>query len=384
MTEMSLMTSLRDQMPIVDRYLYLDHAAKGPLPGPTAQALRDYADDVELHGGTHWPRWFGQIAELKAGLGRLIGAEASSIALMRNTAEGIGTIAEGLDWRPGDNVVFPAAEFPSNLFPWRNLESRGVECRAVPSDDGVVDVAGIDRACDGRTRLVACSWVGWSTGFRVNLGDLCEVTERRGCRLLIDGIQAVGVQPLDLSALPIDFVAGEGRKWLLGPEGLGYLFVRPDAVNEIRPTRVGWASMKQENVFGDDFTFRDDASRFESGMESLPLVAALNASLKVLAEQSPADRAESLRRLTDYVVDGLRSMNATVVSRRDSHGSAIVTARFSGADAERLRAACADESVIVSARGGGIRLSPHVYNTTEEIDVAMNVLKRATVRSTTG
>lgn len=373
----SVFKDLRDSIAVTKQYTYLDHAAKGPLPGEAAQALRDYADDIESHGGTHWPQWFGQLAEVKQGLANLIGAKPGSIALMRNTAEGIGTVAEGFDWREGENVVLPAAEFPSNLFPWRNLESRGVECRTVASDDGVVDLAKIDAACDSKTRIIACSWVGWATGFRVDLAGLCEIAERRGCRLLIDGIQAVGMQPLDVSQTPIDFLAGEGRKWLLGPEGLGYLYVRPDAVESLRPTRVGWASMKQENVFGDDFAFHDNAARFESGMQALPLVAALNASLQTLAPQSVADRAAYLDELCGYAAERLRSIDGNVASIRGDHASAIVTARFDASDPERLRKHCWDANVIFSARGGGIRFSPHAYNTQEDIDHAASVLQEA-------
>lgn len=362
-------------MPVVDNYTYLDHAAKGPLPAVAAQALRDYADDVEQHGGVHWPRWLTQIAQLKTRIGQLIGAEATSIALMRNTADGIGTIAEGIDWREGDNVVLPAAEFPSNLFPWRNLESRGVECRAVPAADGVVNLREVDAACDARTRVIACSWVGWSTGFRVDLDALCEIATKHNSRVLVDGIQAVGMQSLDVAATPIDFLAGEGRKWLLGPEGLGYLYVRPDAINELRPTRVGWASMQQENVFGDEFAFRDDAARFESGMESFPLVACLNASLEALEDLAIEDRVSRIQVLRDRAVDGFQSIGGQVASHAAPHDSAIITARFAGQDPEAIRKYCWDNRVIVSARGGGIRFSPHAYNTPAEIDHALDVIK---------
>lgn len=361
-------------LPITERYTYLDHAAKGPLPAAAAQALRDYADDIEHHGGTHWPRWFGQVAEVRKRLGALIGADPATIALQRNTADGIGTVAEGIDWRPGDNVVLPADEFPSNLFPWRNLESRGVEFRTVGPPNGNVDLAKINAACDARTRVIACSWVGWATGFRADLAALCEIKQRHGCRLLIDGIQAVGMQPLDVAELPIDFLAGEGRKWLLGPEGLGYLYVREDALNSLRPTRVGWASMKQENVFGDEFAFRDDASRFESGMQAFPLIAVLNASLKALEESTPAERANQLADLTDYAVERLQSVGGEIASVRGSNASAIVTARFAGKDPEKQRKHCWANDVIVSARGGGIRLSPHAYNTRDDIDRAVEVL----------
>ena len=360
---------LRDHVPAAARYAYLDHAAKGPLTRGAADSLRAYADDVVAHGGRNWPRWFGQIAEVRAKLAGLVGAVAGEIAIQPNTAAAIATVAEGIDWRPGDNVVVPAAEFPSNLFPWRHLQTRGVECRAVGGHRGIgaVDLAAVDAACDGRTRLIACSWVGWGTGYRVDLDALCEIADRRGARLLVDGIQAVGVRHLDLSETPIDFLAGECRKWLLGPEGLGYLYVRRGRLDELRPTRVGWASMSQENPFGDAYGLHEDARRFESGMLPFAVVAAVNASLDALAGQTPKQREEAIAPLADAAAEVLTAAGGTVASDR-SAASAIVAADFPGRDAEATRVALAEAGVVVSVREGRLRVSPHAYTTAEDVE----------------
>ena len=372
-------TELRSQMPAAARYAYLDHAAKGPLPKPAAAAIRDYADDVEQHGGRHWPRWFGQVAEVRGRVASLIGAGADEIALVNNTAAAIGTVAEGVDWRDGDNVVVPACEFPSNLFPWKNLESRGVECRAVPCDpDGVgaVDLAALKDACDGRTRLIACSWVGWETGYTVDLGDLCDIAAGCGARLLVDGIQAVGVRHLNLAETPIDYLAGECRKWLLGPEGLGYLYVRKSRQAELRPTRVGWASMAQENPFGDEFQLRDTAERFETAMMPFVLVAAVNASLKLLELTTPQQRQRRLQTISDEVVALLNANGATVASVRGPQASAIVAAAFKGQDNETVFRGLLNQGVVVSFRGGRVRVSPHVYSDADDLTRLANVLQQ--------
>ena len=371
--------SLRDQIAAVETYAYFDHAAKGPLTRGAADALRAYADDVEHHGGRNWPRWWAQIAEVRAKLATLIGADAGEMALMPNTAAAIGTVAEGVDWRDGDNVVVPAAEFPSNLFPWRNLESRGVTCRVADVGDarGTVDLAKLDAACDDRTRLIACSWVGWSTGYRVDLASLCEIAERHGSRLLVDGIQAVGVRHLNVRETPIDYLAGECRKWLLSPEGLGYLFVRRDRQEELRPTRAGWASMSQEDPFGDRFAFHDDARRFETGMPAFALVAAANASLDALAAETPAGREAVIGGLSERMVEVLTAAGGVVASERGDRGSAIVAAEFAGRDLEAMRTAMAEAGVVVSVRSGRIRVSPHAYNTAEDVQKLADALKEA-------
>ena len=150
---------------------------------------------------------------------QLVGADPTEIALVRNTTEGITLVAEGYRWRPGDNVVTLDNEFPSNLYPWMNLAERGVETRRVVTDNGRVDLDRIRDACDARTRIVSVSWVGYASGWRSNLDDLAEVAHRRGALLFVDAIQGLGVFPLDVSQTPLDFLAADGHKWLLGPEG---------------------------------------------------------------------------------------------------------------------------------------------------------------------
>ena len=359
---------MRDLIPAAARYAYFDHAAKGPLPTPAADALRAYADDVAEHGGRHWPRWFGQIAEVRRRIANLIGGEPGEVALLNNTAAAIGTVAEGLDWREGDNVVVMADEFPSNLLPWRHLRTRGVEVREVPAPDGVVDMQEVQTRVDRRTRLIACSWVGWGTGYRIDIPELCSVAEGCNARILIDGIQAVGVQTLDVSQTPIDFLAGECRKWLLGPEGVGYLWVRQDRVEGLRPTRVGWASMDREDPFATDgMRFHADARRFENGMQPFALLAAVNASLGVLEATPPAGAARILGELRPQVVEAFEAAGGRVDSVGGKHASAIVAASFEGRDLEAMRKSLAERDVIVSVRCGRLRASPHVYTSAEDV-----------------
>ena len=185
---------------------------------------------------------------------------------MRNTTEGINLVAEGFPWRDGDNMVTLADEFPSNQYPWMNLSSRGVECRRVPTIDGRVDLAAIERACDARTRIVAISWVNFAHGWRNDLDALAELAHRRGAHLFVDAIQALGVFPLDVRRTPIDFLAADGHKWLLGPEGAGLFDVRREHLEKLRPLGLGWNSVSQGRDYNRiELTVKDTAARYEGG-----------------------------------------------------------------------------------------------------------------------
>ena len=163
---------------------YLDHAAVAPISGPTADAIRQWVDQASSRGATVWTQWDRGIDQTRAAAARLIGASEKEIALVGNTTAGVSLVAEGLAWREGDNVVTLADEFPSNLYPWLNLASRGVETRRVPTDLGRLDLDRLDDACDERTRLISVSWVGYSTGYRQDLTAIAEIAHRSGISCL--------------------------------------------------------------------------------------------------------------------------------------------------------------------------------------------------------
>lgn len=234
-----LWSVFRHQMPIVHRWAYFDHAAVSPLPEPARAALANWAEDASLRGDTSWPNWSDQTEEVRLLAAGLIGALPTEIALLHNTTEGINLVAEGFPWQPGDNVVTLADEFPSNQYAWMSLASRGVETRRVPTHGGTVDLGRLADACDRRTRVPAISWVSYSSGWRNDLDRLAELAHSRGALLLVDAIQALGVVPLDVRQTPVDFLAADGHKWLLGPEGAGVFFLRREHLDRLRPLGLG-------------------------------------------------------------------------------------------------------------------------------------------------
>ena len=362
--------ALRSQMPVCERYAYFDHAAVAPLPAPAAAAMSAYAADFRDAGDVHWPKWRGRVEACRAGLASLLNAAEDEIAVIRNTTEAIGLVAEGIDWREGDNVVVPACEFPSNLLPWRNLKSRGVEVREVKAADERLDPAAVRDACDSRTRLVAASWVGYATGWRNDPADLCSIAHDAGARFLLDAIQGLGVLPLDVRDVPIDFLAADGHKWLLGPEGAGVLYVRGDRLGDLRPLLVGWNSVAEAGDYGAaTLTLKETAARYEGGTYATACAAGLAASLELLADVPVADRERRLLSLTSRLTDGLRSAGCEIASDRSAgRGSGIVAFAPPGGDGDACAKRLLADGVVVCVRHGRVRAAPHVYTSDEEVD----------------
>ena len=202
-------SALRDRMPITRRWTYLDHAAVAPLSLPAREALGRYAVDQTENGITNSGRWSEEIERVRDCAARFIGASAEEVAFVKNTTEGLGLVAEGFAWRDGDNVVSVAGEFPSNVYPWMNLASRGVTLRRVSSPAGLVAIDDLRAAVDDRTRMITVSYVGYADGFRNDLDALGELCREKGVLLCVDAIQGLGVLPLDVSKTPVDFLAAE-------------------------------------------------------------------------------------------------------------------------------------------------------------------------------
>jgi cysteine desulfurase / selenocysteine lyase len=275
----------RQQMPVAKQWVYFDHSAVAPLPSVARDRAVSFAEQASAQGDTCWLRWAAELEELRNGVATWLRAAPEEIALIPNTTFGINMIAEGWPWQAGDNIVIPGGEFPSNHFPWQNQQRHGVELRIVPSPAGRVDLDGIRRAIDSRTRIVAASWVGYLTGYRLPVADLCEIAHSRGALFFLDAIQGLGVFPLDLAAVPIDFLAADGHKWMLGPEGAGIAFVRRCHLERLACPVVGWNSVAGRAQFSAAaMDLRDQAARYEGGSYNMMGLLSLHASLKMLWE----------------------------------------------------------------------------------------------------
>jgi cysteine desulfurase / selenocysteine lyase len=361
----------RCRMPITRRWAYFDHAAVAPLTGNAQEALARWNEDAALNGAAFYPAWTEQIHNLRRRAAEMIGAHIEEIALVGNTTAGINLVAEGFPWQPGDNVVTRADEFPSNQYPWLRLADQGVETRRIQTDGGKLDLDRLAEACDQRTRIVTISWVTYSHGWRHDLERLADVVHSRGALLFVDAIQGLGVFPLDVKKAPVDFLASDGHKWLLGPEGAGVFYIRREHLNLLRPVGVGWNSVKHEHDFNRiEYDLKDTAQRYEGGSQNVAGLIALGASLELLAQFPAEARAARVLEITDLACRRLVELGAVILSdrTRDENKSGIVLFELPGRDPQAVRRACLEKGVILSCRAGRLRISPHAYNDESDVD----------------
>jgi selenocysteine lyase/cysteine desulfurase len=373
----------RQQMPIARRFAYLDHAATAPISGPASEAVQAWSRQAAELGDTVWPDWEDGVQQVRRTAAEMIGAAPEELALVPNTTAGINLVAEGFPWREGDNVVTLANEFPSNQYPWLNLASRGVAARRVPVEEGRVDLDALADACDERTRIVSASWIGYASGWRMDLEALVALAHERGALVFLDAIQGLGVFPIHVGRLGVDFLAADGHKWLLGPEGAGLLFVRRQHLPLLRPLNLGWNSVLHAHDFSHiELRLRPDAERYEGGSRNMVGHLALGASLRLLASvglcAETSALADRVLAVTDYAARRLQTIGAALRSCRHApHGSGILAFELPGQNPAELRRRCLQAGVVLSVRGGHLRISPHAYNDESDIDRLVEVLSGA-------
>jgi selenocysteine lyase/cysteine desulfurase len=370
---------LRNEMPVTRQWAFFDHAAVAPISGRAQQAILEYAADLAENGDVHAARWEQRAEEVRRLAGRLLNAEPADIAFIKNTSEGVGIVAEGLPWQSGDNVVSAEEEYPANIYPWMNLARRGVELRRIPSRDGRVPIEDLAAAIDGRTRIVSLSSVEFASGFRNDLDAVGALCRERGVYFFVDAIQSLGVFPLDVRQTPIDFLAADGHKWLLGAEGAGIFYMRQELVERLHPVGVGWNSVVRSRDFSRiDFRLKPNAGRWESGSLNLAGITGLGASLEMLLGIGIREIAGRVLELTDYLCENAARAGLEVYSsRRPGEQSGIVSLVAAGAEPRSLVRQCRAAGIAINQRAGRLRVSPHCYNTREEIDRLLDVLKGA-------
>ena len=369
---------LRALFPITKDAVYLNHAAVSPPPLPTVEAVTAQLNNVVEHGLLHYRSWVATKERARKLAAAMIGARPEQIAFMRNTSDGLSTVANGLRWRPGENVVTFRREFPSNIYPWLRLrEAYGVEVRMCEELDGRVDLDELMGLIDRRTRVVAISQVQYASGFRTDLETLGRAARRVDALLVVDIIQAMGVVPTDVEAELVDVAAGACHKWLLTPEGVGLLYISDRARERIEPTLVGWVSVPAPEDYGN---FEQDWNRgalaWETGTAATALIHGLEASLRLLTETGIERIARHLEELTDYLCERLGGRDYEVVSsRRAGEKSQIVCLRHRGQlTPKALYAHLKRQNIQVAPRGDRLRISPHLYNVKDEIDALVDAL----------
>lgn len=363
---------IRDQFPVTQKLIYLNHAAVAPLSRPAAEAMEWLAQDSLLHGSLHFDRWLDAYDGLRRAAARLMNATLEEIALMKNTSEGIATVAMGLDWRPGDRIVAFKEEFPANQYPWQRLESKGVKIEWLSVTD---PLDRIDQAAAG-ARLLTISFVQYLTGYRADLVAIGEICHRRGVIFFVDAIQGLGAFPLDVRAAHIDALAADGHKWMLGPEGCAVLFISHDLQERVEPVEFGWTNVAGYNDYGSrDMALRADAGRYECGTLNTIGCFGLRASIDFLLEVGIDKIGPAVQSLGDQIDAGVRRKGYEVMSERTrATGAGIVSFRKSGIDSTALVNRLAEQGITLASRAGWVRASPHFYIAPEDVEKFLECL----------
>lgn len=359
-----------------DDIAYLNHAAVAPWPRRTVEAVQAFAQENGVRGSQHYERWLATESALREQLKTLINAASTDeIALLKSTSEALSVIACGLDWRAGDKVVIPAEEFPSNRIVWESLQTSGVEIVRVDLAGTEAPEQALVDALDGSTRLLSVSAVQYASGLALNLDILGHTCRERDILFCVDAIQSIGAKPFDVQACNADFVAADGHKWMLGPEGLALFYCRKALINTLKLNQYGWHMVEAMGDFDrKDWMPAESARRFECGSPNMLGIHALHASLSLLLETGMENVASCITANTLYLIERLRDRASILSPLAPGKRSGIITVRTADSDLTARYRHLQASGVVCALRGGGIRFSPHFYTQQAQLDKALKHL----------
>jgi selenocysteine lyase/cysteine desulfurase len=369
---------IRGLFPVTRNYTYLNSAAVAPLPTVSVEAVNRQLRDVSENGSLNFNQWVDTKNRARAIIAQMLKVKTEQIAFMRNTSDGLSTIANGLKWQKGDNIISFSKEFPANFHAWRRIRDVfDVELRLCPERNGRVDLDEFINLIDKNTKLVSISAVQYGSGFRADLERIGRAARSVDALFVVDIIQAFGVVPFDLEAQMIDAAAGASHKWLCSPEGCGILYLSERARERIQPTLVGWISVTEPFDFEDmQQSYKPNALAWETGTGSISLFYGLEQSTKLLQETGTEKIQNYLEELTDYLCELLAGKNYEVVSSRDKgEKSQIVCIKhLDGISPAEIAKHLECEKIIVSPRNDRIRIAPHFFNSCVDIERLIEVL----------
>ena len=365
------------EFPVTETYIYMNHAGVAPLSRRVQDAMTGFIEDATVNGAVNSDQWAEAAEVCRAAAAQLINADTTGIAFMKNTTQGILIAANGIDWREGDNVVTTAVEFPANIYPWWSLKERyGVQTRMVPERDGCIHIEDIASAIDARTRALTISHVEFASGFRNDiqaLGDLCR---EHNIWFIVDAIQSLGVIEVDVKSCNVDILAADGHKWLLAPEGAAIFYCADEKRERLINTNIGWSSVVNPRDFLDyDLTQKPDATRFEEGSYNSVGLYGLKAALDLLLEVGIPTIEGRVLGLTKHLIEGLEAKGYRVITpKKDLDRAGIVIFESERHTPSEIYEKLHAENIITAERGSGVRVSPHFYNTTSEVERLLEVL----------
>lgn len=372
----------RELFPVTRRWIYLNHAGVGPVSLRVSEAVEAYNREALEHGYTRGAAWHKRIEEIRRSCATLIGAEPGEVAFVKNTSHGISLAARGLNLGEGDEVLISELEFPSNVYPWMALEKQGVVLKKIPARDGGLDLDRLPELMTDRTKVLALSSVAYGTGYRLPLADIGKLCRDLKVFFAVDAIQSLGAFPLDVERDCIDFLSADAHKWMLGHEGIGLMYVRKDWLSRIEPALLGWNSVSGCLDFDRiDFRLKADAQRFEEGSQNGLSIYGMGGAVELLLEIGVEQIAARILGLTELLIEGLRSLGCRIRTPLEpSLRSGIVSFNLHEDPESRrltqLERYLYENGIYTAIRAGGLRLSPHFYNTEEEMQRVLETIQK--------
>lgn len=373
MTDPHTLEALREEFPILSRKTYLNSCSLGALSRRSEAYLDDFRERWHDMGASAWyEHWLGRIEDLRTRVAAFWGSAPAEVALLPSTSAALSVVAESVPPDGRNRVVCTELDFPTLAYQWAVKPE--IELVVLESEDGItVEPEQFEQAVDERTLFLATSHVYFTTGYVQDLSRLAAIAHRAGAWCLIDGYQGAGQVPLDLASTDVDVYTAGPLKWLLGGPGLAYLYVRGERIERLHPRITSWFATEGQFDFDPKgFAYRADARRFELGTPALPTVHTALGGQEIVDEVGIAAIVRRNRRLTDRLVDRCLDAGLELRLPDPEHRSAIVMVRHP--DPPGAVRHLARRGVIVDHRPGFVRVSPHFYNTEEEIERCVHVL----------
>lgn len=367
-------TEWRSEFPILERRTYLNSCSLGALSHRALDSVAAFHDDWHTHGASAWyETWVGRLAELRGRVELMVGAQPGEVALAASTSAALSVLGSAFDYTRRNRVIISELDFPTVAYQW--MVRPGVEVIRIPSDDGVsIDPQRMADAIDDRTAIAAISHVYYTTGAIQRFDAIGDAARRHGALFLVDAYQSSGQVPVDVTVMGADALVTGPLKWLLGGPGLAYLYVRDEWTQRLEPTITGWFAAHDQFAFDiHSFEFKPDARRFELGTPALPTVHSALGGQSIIDEAGiPQIRARNSE-LTEHLLAALIDAGFSIHGAADAADrSALVMIEH--ADPAGAVQHLADRDIIVDARPGHVRVSPHFYNTHDELDLFVSVL----------
>jgi len=365
----------RHRFPIFERLVYVNSCSQGALSDAVRAAYLDYLEGWDDRGAP-WDYWVERSESARASFARLVDAQPDDVAVTTSVSAGVSALASAIDFEARQRVVISDFEFPTIGQIWHAQQARGAEVTIVRADGPEIPLERFEEAIDERTAIVSVTAVCYRNGARLPVEEIARIAHERGALVVLDAYQAAGTYPLDVESLGVDVLAAGVLKYLLASAGLAFMWVRPGLAERLLPTQTGWFA--DRDIFEmdhTDYSPAPNARRFQSGTPPIPAIYGGIAGMELMQEIGIADTRDHVLALTDRLIEGVDALGGIVPTPRvHEHRGALVC--IASTDAPALVATLETEGIVTSERDGNLRVSPHAYNTEEDIDAVLAALAR--------